>query len=129
MTLIEKLNEQFTNLKVTEQELPDKTKRKLSTLRDLYNCKLPSIRDKETGQFNEKTKTKIKDLVEDILTETEAYVELRDEGTEPPQGGAKPPAEGSKPPQGGAKPPAEGSKPPVKKKSGGFLDFSWLFGD
>ncbi|MDD5013507.1 MAG: hypothetical protein PHW73_00210 [Atribacterota bacterium] len=121
MTLIEKLNEQFTNLKVTEQELPDKTKRKLASLRDLYNCKLPSVRDKQTGQFNEKTKTKIKDLVEDIMAETQAYIEVRDEGVKPPDEGIKPPEGDSKPPEGDSKPPAK-----KEKKKTGFLDFGFL---
>ncbi|MDD5358397.1 MAG: hypothetical protein PHX80_04570 [Candidatus Nanoarchaeia archaeon] len=122
MTLIEKLNEQFTNLKVTEQELPDKTKRKLASLRDLYNCKLPSVRDKQTGQFNEKTKTKIRDLVEDIMAETQAYIEVRDEGAEPPVKGTEPPVKGTEPPVKGTEPPDK-----KKKKGGGFLDIMSIF--
>ena len=47
---IDKLNEKISSLGVTVDELPARTKRKIAELQKIYASKLPSYRDKTTGQ-------------------------------------------------------------------------------
>jgi hypothetical protein len=108
-TLLDKLNEKISSLGIQVSELPAKTQRKIAELKRLYECKLPTVRDKATGTFTPKSKEKIQDLIEDIIADAEAFADIKNEGTPPP-----PP-----PPTDPPNPPAP-KDPPVKKKSGLF---------
>jgi hypothetical protein len=111
-TILERLNEKISSLGITIGELPTKTQRKIAELKRLYECKLTTVRDKETGAFTPKSKEKIQDLIEDIIADAEAFADVKNESTPPPA--PKP----NDPPQPPTPKPNDG--PPVKKKSGLF---------
>jgi hypothetical protein len=127
-TLIDKLNEKISSLGVTVDELPVKTKRKITELQKIFLSKLPTYRDKE-GKFTQKTKDKLTDLAEDIMAESEAYVETKNEKQagepkpgEPGQNEPKPCEPGQNEPKPGDN---SSGEPEPKKKGTGFFD--WLF--
>ncbi len=82
MSVLDKLNQKFVDLKVDIKDLPEKTQRKISQLKKNLESKLPTYRDKE-GNLTPTIKKKCLFLIEDIVAETEAFVELRDEQSDP----------------------------------------------
>ena len=123
--LMQHLTDNFAELKVTEQELPDKTKRKLAKMRDILNPKLIVYRDKATGVLTEKSKTQLKDLVDDIVVEAEAYAESKAPQKTPEEIAAEKAAADKAAEQTSTK----GKTKTTKKSKGGFWSFGWLFGE
>lgn len=118
-SILERLNEKISQLGIQVNELPNKTQRKIAELKRLYECKLPTVRDKNTGAFTPKSKEKIQDLIEDIIADAEAFADVKNDTAptpEPKPNNGIPPAPAPKP---------EDNLPPVKKKEGMF---DWLLG-
>jgi hypothetical protein len=110
-TILERLNEKISSLGVAVGELPNKTQRKIADLKKKVECKLPTVRDKE-GKFVPSYREKIQDLLDDIMTDAEAFADHKNDSVTPPPPPAPKPSD---PPT-----PKLDDVPPVKKKSGLF---------
>jgi peptidoglycan hydrolase CwlO-like protein len=124
MTLIEQMNQRLADLKVTADELPAKTKRKLASLKKILDNKLPTLRDKETGKFIPRIREQIEDLLDDINDEATAFALERDEELEKQKKAAEE-AEFQRQQANNPPKPAQQKKKEEPAKKGGILD--WLF--